>query len=180
VRNFRDTGGEDRAVEPVFHPGNQALMAAGTGAAALSVVMLLMLLAAWQASRQVIDDATPRNNRNTLLRVDRRSLTIDHYTARAKESPLGSLELIVEGHMENMSSLAVEAADLRCYFAANSGERTHFDFPLVVDSNLNDLGDDPLPPQTGREFSVRIGEFPDGFASEIMRIEVINVRLVKS
>ena len=152
-------------------------MAVMIGAAALSVAMLLILLAAWQAPSPVLTGTDPNGKKNTSEQADTRSLTIDYYAARAKTGALGSRELIVEGYMTNAGSLAVEAADLRCHFATNSGDQAHFDFPLVVDSHLDNLGDGPLSPMTGRNFAVRMGEFPDGIASDIMRVEVINIRL---
>jgi hypothetical protein len=176
VRDFHstETGGSEKP-----GPGNQAFVAAVTGAAALSVVMALILLTTRQAPRAVIGRTAPNGNGRASSQVDTRNLEIDHYTARAKIGPLGSRELIVEGYMTNAGSLAIVAADLRCYFRADSENQTHFDFPLVVDSSLDNLSDGPLLPQAGRSFSVRSGEFPDGFASGIARIEVVNVRLEK-
>ena len=141
--------------------------------------MVLILLAAWQAPRSVVDSADPNGNGRASAQADSRNLTIDHCVARAKIGPLGSREIIVTGYMKNTGSLIVAAADLRCYFAADSGDQTHFEFPLVVDSALDNMGDGPLPPMAGRNFSVRIGEFPDGFASDITRVEVVNIRLEK-
>ena len=176
MRDFQgaEAGGNNKA-GTVPEPGKQALMAVMIGAAALSVAMLLILLAAWQAPSSVVTGADP--NGNTSAQADARSLKIDHYAARAKTGVLGSRVLVVEGYMTNAGSLTVEAADLRCHFTTNSGDQAHFDFPLVVDSQLDNLGDGPLTPMMGRNFSVRMGEFPDGITSEITRVEVINIRL---
>lgn len=180
MRNFRGTeSGEGRGDGHAPPPGSQAFMAAIIGAIALSVVMVVILLSALQASRTAVVSAGPKINKRASLQADARNLKIDYYTARTKTGPLGSRELIVAGRMKNTGSLAVEAADLRCYFTADSGNQIHFDFPLVVDSSLDDLGEGPLPPRAGRNFSARLGKFPDGFASDITRIEVINVWMEK-
>lgn len=176
MRDFQgaETSGDNKA-GTVPEPGKQALIAVMIGAAALSVAMLLILLAALQAPSSVVTRTDP--NGNTSAQADARSLEIDDYAARAKTGALGSRELIVEGYVTNAGSLTVEAADLRCHFTTNSGDQVHFDFPLIVDSHLDDLGDGPLTPMMGRNFTVRMGEFPDGIASDITRVEVINIRL---
>jgi len=156
----------------------RALAAIIIGAAALSMVMLLILLAAWQASSSVVDspDSSGKNAKISIP-ADARNLEIDYYAGRTKTGMAGLRELVVEGRMTNRGRLTVEAADLRCYFETDSGKQIHFDFPLVVDSYLDNLGESHLPPMTARNFSVRMGEFPDGIASDITRVEVINLRL---
>jgi len=51
------------------------------------------------------------------------------------------------------------------------------DLPLVVNTRIDDVGDGPLKPFSVRNFRVRIGEFPDELAPEILQVEVVNVQL---
>lgn len=170
-------GAASKDAGAAIEPGKRALVAAAVGAVALTAVMLLMLLAARRSPPPVVVEASGSDDGNVSPHSYARYIEVDHFGVRAQTNALGSRELLVRGHVRNGGPRAVVAADLRCHFPAHSGGRVHFDFPLVVDSRLDDLGEGPLPPMSGRDFAVRMGEFPDELAPEIPRIEVVNIRL---
>jgi hypothetical protein len=168
----------DKAV-PTLEPGKRALIAATVGAVALTAVMTVMLVAAWRASTPPSAEADPGGRRDSPAAYARR-VKIDRYSAKTEIDGLGSKELRIDGYVTNTGAQTVAAADIRCYFTADSGIQTFLDFPLVIDTDLDDLGDGPLGPMSGRGFAARMGEFQGGSEPRISRVEVINIRLKKS
>jgi hypothetical protein len=165
---------------PPLEPGRRALFAAAVGAVALTAVMTTMLVAAWRASEPPGGEADPGGRRDSPAAYAKRiKIDIDQRSVKAEIDALGSKELRIDGYVTNTGAQTVAAADLRCYFKANSGGQTYFDFPLVIDTGLDDLGDGPLGPMSGRAFAVRMGEFQGGAEPSISHVEVINIRLKK-
>ncbi len=176
VKEAKGTASDQAA--PALEPGKRALVAAAVGAVALTVVMTVMLVAAWRASTPQTGEADPGGRRDSPAAYAGR-IKVDRYSAKTEIGALGSNELRIDGHVTNAGAQTVAAADIRCYFTANSGDRTYFDFPLVIDTGLDDLGDGPLGPMSGRSFAVRMGKFPGGSMPNISQVEVINIRLKK-
>ena len=173
---------------PAVDPAKQTLVAAAVAAIALTIVMALVLLGA-RGTPPAVEEANT-GGRSDSPQAYARYIKVDRYAAKAGIGALGARELIIEGYVTNTGARTVAAADLRCYFSLQAGGRTHYDFPLVVDTLLGDLGDGPLEPKSGRKFAVRMGGVPDGLASvvregkfldgpavEITRIELVNIRL---
>ncbi len=146
------------------------------GSAAFVVVMLLMLMAVLRAPPG--DFAERRSSdANIPPEVYRQHILVDEYDAEAKTNALGMRELVIRGHVKNTGAMIVERADLRCHFPARRGGETSMDFPLVVDTRLDEVGAGPLGPFSARGFRVRLGEFPEELAPKILRTEIVNVRL---
>lgn len=167
---------EDKADLPA---ARQVMVAAAAGAAVLTIVMLLMLLAVRQGSpTNAIKPVS--HPKNIAPEAYKRYILVNNYAAREGPGAPGAREILIEGYVENAGALTVASADLRCFFPIHSGGQRAIDLPLVVDTRLDEVGDGPLAPYSTRDFSVRIGEFPDGLAPEILRVEVVKVRLSSS
>lgn len=156
--------------------GRQAVTAVAVGAIALATIMLLILFAQWRTSAQLVENGKERG-RHVSARSYVRYIKVDSPTVTAEPGMLASRELVIKGTARNTGFRTVAAADLRCYFRAYSGGRRYFDFPLVCDTRLDDVGDGPLRPMTDRDFAVRMGAFPDNLSPELMKFEVVNIRL---
>ncbi len=156
--------------------GRQMMVAIAAGAATLTIVMLLMLSAARRGS--LPDAIEPvSTSKDIAPKAYERYLVVDRYAVRDGSGAAGAHEVIIEGSVANTGALAVVAADLRCFFPTHSGGQTSMDLPLVVDTRLEDVGAGALAPYSTRDFSVRVGEFPDALLAEMLRVEVVNVRL---
>lgn len=163
--------------ETTTHAGSRAIAAAVIGASVLAAVMLLVLLAAIRTPPPAV--ARPvADTGNISPRAYARFVSAERYMARTTTGVLGSRELLVTGYVRNTGARAVVAADIRCFFARqDAGGEAYLDFPLVVDTRLADLGSGPLPPKSGRDFAVRMDGFPDELSPQIVRIELINLRI---
>ena len=157
-----------------FDRGRQ-ITAIAAGAIVFAIVMLLMLLAALQAPPAVVDSGS--RSHDISQEGYARNLLVEDCIPQVRDTAAGLRELQINGYVRNVGKLPVAEADLRCYFAARSGGEISLDFPLVIDTRLDDVGEGPLAPMSGRRFAVRVGEFPDTLAPEILRVEVANVRL---
>jgi hypothetical protein len=170
----------DKAAPPV-EPGKRTLIAVAVGAIALATVMTLMLVTAWLAPAQQGETAYAGGRRESPAAYADR-IRVEKYSAKVQKNSLGSNALSINGYVTNSGARTVAAADLRCYFVADDDARSaqaYYDFPLVIETSLDDLGDGPLRPMSGRKFAVRMGDFPGGSFPSISRVEVINVRLKK-
>ena len=157
--------------------GGQALMAAAVGATVLAVTMVLILVAATHGRKPVPVVATDTGGRNASPQAYGRYILVDHYAAGTETTAIGSLAFTIKGHARNTGLQTVAAADLRCYFPMRSGGETHIDFPLVADTRLDDLGEGPLPATSGRDFTIRLGRVPEDISPELIRVEVVNIRI---
>jgi hypothetical protein len=156
--------------------GRQMMLAIAAGAAALTIVMLLMLSAARRGS--LPDAIEPvSTSKDIAPKAYERYVVVDRCAMRDGSGAAGAHEVIIEGSVANTGALTVAAADLRCFFPTHSGGQTSMDLPLVVDTKLEDVGAGALGPYSTRDFSVRVGEFPGALLPEILRVEVVNVRL---
>ena len=178
MREFHDEAAQN--AEPGDanpEPGRQAMMAAAVGATVLATTMLLILLAAVHGRPPVAVVAADTGGRNVSPQAYGQYIQADHYAAGTDTTVTGSLAFTVKGYVRNTGLRTVTAADLRCYFPMHSGGEAHVDFPLVADTRLDDLGDGPLPATSGRGFTVRLGKIPEEISLELLRAEVVNIRL---
>jgi len=161
-------------------PGKQTFVAVLVASAVLIVVMLLMLLAVRHSRPRVVADsnARPYEPDGVSLQRDGRHMVIDHFAAELRTSVAGTRGLAIRGYVRNTGKLPVGSADLKCFFRAKTGAETSIELPLIIDSRLDEVSDGPLMPFSGREFGLRIGEFPLDLEPEIVRTEPVNVRLL--
>jgi hypothetical protein len=88
VRDYQSAGaGGGQKAGPIPERGRQAFLAVLIGAVALSVAMLLILLAAWRATPSVNTGSNPTGK--TSMPADAPNLDIDYYDARTKTGALG-------------------------------------------------------------------------------------------
>ena len=179
MQEIRDENGEaDASAEAAtdLPPGRQALLAIAVGSAVFAIVILLMLAAVLRSPAADIVEPEPRTE-DLSPEAYGRYLTVDDCVAQARINAIGASELMISGHVKNTGAMTVERADLRCHFPTHFGGETSMDLPLVVNTRIDDVGDGPLKPFSVRDFRVRIGEFPDELAPEILQVEVVNVQL---
>jgi hypothetical protein len=172
---------EDSAqMEAPSIPGKQSFVGILVAAAVLITVMLLMLLAV-RHSRPTVSansDARPYESESVSPRLYGRHMVIDHFAAELRTSVAGTRGLAIRGYVRNTGKLAVGSADLKCVFRTKTGTETSIELPLIIDSKLDEVSDGPLMPLSGREFGLRIGEFPLDLEPEIVRMEPVNVRVL--
>lgn len=167
-------GGASEPSEAAPPERTKPFVAIVIAAAALATVMFLMLLAVGRRPAANSDresgDAAPAEYA--------REVSIESYVQNVRSNVAGGHELEIEGYVRNGGKMVVNSADLKCYFRTHSGGEVSLEIPLVIDSRLDDLGGEPLMPLSGREFHVRVGEFPDDLEPEILRLEVVNASVL--
>ena len=181
AQEARDKASGEKSPEeaiPAVEPGKRTLIAMAAGAIALIVVMAVMLMTARQAPAPPGGRADSGGRRES-PEVYARRIKIENISASTETGALGLNTLKINGYVINSGAQTVAAADLRCHFTTNEDARSYFDFPLVIDTSLDDLGDGPLGPMSGRSFAVMMGDFPGGAFPTISHVEVINIRLKK-
>lgn len=146
-------------------------------AAAFAIVMLLMLLAVGRRPAAVIPNSGMASGDVPPAKYARK-LSIESHVHNVRANPAGGRELEIEGYVKNAGNMAVSSADLKCYFRTDSGGEASLEVPLIIDSRLDDLNGGPLMPLSGREFHVRVGEFPDNLEPQMSRLEVVNVSVL--
>jgi hypothetical protein len=169
------TGKNSISQEPETAPAERNLfVAVGVGATVLAIVMLLMMFAVLRASSPLIGHSQPQSEE--VRPADRAvPVVVEETTAWPATSMHGARELVIRGVVRNSLHSPIKAADMRCYFKTASGGETPFEFPLIVDTRLDEVGAGRLLPFSAREFGVRIGEFPNRSRPTVSRIEVVNV-----
>jgi hypothetical protein len=145
--------------------------------AAFATAMLLMLLAVGRRPAAVTPNSGTGSG-NVAPAEHAREVSIESYVQNVRANAAGARELEIKGYVKNAGKMAVNSADLKCYFRTHSGGEASLEIPLVIDSRLDDLDGGPLMPLSGREFHVRAGEFPDGLEPEMLRLEVVNVSVL--
>ena len=171
-----ETSSEEAA--PTIEPGKRTLIAVAVGAIALIAVMAVMLVTAWMAPAPSSVEVDSGGRRESPAAYAER-VKVENYSATTEEGALGSNTLRIDGYVINAGAQTVAAADLRCHFTTDEDARSYFDFPLIIDTSLDDLGDGPLGPMSGRSFAVRMEDFRGGSWPTISHVEVINIRLKK-
>ena len=168
-------------MEAVSPFGRQSFVGIIVAAAVLMAVMVLMLLAVRQSRPAVIANSDARSyERSDGVSPQHyaRHIVIERFVADICTSMAGTRGLEIKGHIRNTGKLAVDYADLKCYFRTKAGSETSIELPLIIDSKLDAISDGPLMPLSRRAFGLRIGEFPDDLEPEILRMEPVNVRVL--
>jgi hypothetical protein len=149
-------------------------------AAAFTTVMCLMLLAVRRPPSEVAGNpaAQPQEPAEGEDDADVANVVVEDLLPSLRTTAIGVRELEIRGYVKNGGKLAIRSADLRCYFRTRSGADVSLDFPLIIDSRLEEVSGGPLAPSTRKEFGVRMGEFPDTIEHQIVRTEVTNVRFL--
>ncbi|MBI5115999.1 hypothetical protein HZA56_05955 [Candidatus Poribacteria bacterium] len=149
-------------------------------AVAFIIVMSLMLLAVRRSPSEVAGNLVAQSEEppEEEEQANVANVVAEDLLPSLRTTATGIRELEIRGYVNNRGKLAVRSADLRCYFRTRSGGEASFDFPLIVDSRLEEVGGGPLMPLTRKEFGVRMGEFPDTVEPEIIRTETTNVRFL--
>jgi hypothetical protein len=156
--------------------GRQLFAAIAVGVVAFTIVMLLMVLAVAQAPPPVVSDAEFQSTETSLVGYAHH-IVVEESISRVITTARGDRELELTGHVKNTGNSAVKAANIRCCFRTASGGEAIFELPLVVDTRVDAVGSGWLMPLSGREFSVRIGRFPERIEPEPSDIEVTNVSI---
>ena len=143
-----------------------------------ATVMLLMVMAVMKAPPSVgsTADFQPAD---TYLAGYAHHIVVEESISRVITNARGDRELELIGYVRNTGNSPVKAANIRCCFRTASGGEAIFELPLVVDTRVNAVGSGWLMPLSGREFSARIGRFPERIEPEPSSIEVTNVSIQK-
>ena len=161
--------------------GRQSFIGIMVAAVVLVTVMVLMLLAVRQSRPAVLARSDSRSYERpesiSPLQYGR-NIVIERFATDLRTSVAGTRGLEVRGYVKNTGKLTVGSADLKCYFRTKSGKETSIELPLVIESALDEVGDGPLMPLSGREFGLRIAEFPLDLEPEIVRMEPVNMRVL--
>ena len=168
-------------MEVASPPKRYSFVGAVVAAAVLVIVMILMLLAVWQSRPATVG----KSNALSYNRSERGSsqhyqshIVIERFESDLRTNVAGTRGLQIKGYVKNTGELAVHSADLKCYFRTKAGAETSIELPLVIDSALDEVSDGPLMPSSGREFGLRIGEFPYDLEPEILQMEPVNIHVL--
>ncbi|UCD57789.1 MAG: hypothetical protein JSV16_01380 [Candidatus Hydrogenedentota bacterium] len=172
-----EVAGDPLDSEAALAARKRPFVAIAVASAMLAVVTLLMLL----ASRQAPPPGGGRFDAKAEVVSEEdyaRYILIDSALSNLRTNTMGVRELAIRGYVRNVGKMPVRMADLKCFFKTDSGDETSFELPLVIETTLDDVADGPLMPLSGREFGLRLVEFPDELEPELFRLEVVNVRLL--
>ncbi|RJP69603.1 MAG: hypothetical protein C4532_10680 [Candidatus Abyssobacteria bacterium SURF_17] len=171
-----EEGGSVAAADAALPERRQPLIAVLVAMTALSIVMLLMLLAVKKPPSQGLIES--KSGSGDVPPGDYSPwVTIEGHTYAIHTNVAGLRELRLDGFIRNTGEKAVRSADVRCHFRARAGGEVTKDIPLIAESELEELDGGPLMPFSGREFHARIGTLPENAEPDLLRVEVINVGL---
>ncbi len=157
--------------------GRQVVAGISVGAGAFVLVMLLMVLALVRVPPSTVVRDPGRRSVGLSYRDFSRQIIIENPVSRLDTNVLGDKELQIRGYVRNTAGSAVTSADIKCFFATTSGGEVSFEFPLVIDSRLDEVSSGALLPKSRREFGRRIAGVREGIEPRMSRIEVIHVRM---
>jgi hypothetical protein len=155
----------------------QALIAAAAAALSLAVVIALIAFAAMEKRKPSSAREFGAQGRATSPGAYIAYLIVERCEVEVEKGLDGPGGLTIRGHIRNNGPTVIVAADLRCLFPSHAGGESHIDFPLIADTRLEQLGAGPLMASSGRDFAVRVGKFPDDLSPNLLRVEVVNIRL---
>lgn len=155
---------------------NQPFIAILIAALALAIVTSLMLFAVRRTS--VTAKVAATEGEKLAPETYGRYLAIERYVASLRTNVIGARELQIRGFVRNAGRMTVRSADLRCVFQTKNGMKISFDIPLVVESRMQDIGNEPLMPFSGRPFDVRIPNLPENVVPEILETDIVKIKFL--
>ncbi len=154
---------------------NQPFIAILIAALALTIVTSLMLFAVRRTS---VTAKVAAEGEKLAPETYGRYLAIERYVASLRTNVIGARELQIRGFVRNAGRMTVRSADLWCVFQTKNGMKISFDIPLVVESRMQDIGNEPLVPFSGRPFDVRIPNLPENVVPEILGTDIVNIKFL--